>query len=169
MSLVTRTKSPTEIQIQKQVTDNEPRVQKMRLTAKSSRNTTKQKFEKIQYISQDGEFEIREVIIVWETKKTKCLCIETNDYEVDILRYIRDRSDQIQFVRNMTKLIKTFETISFQPEDAFINYKQIKPEENMKSEVSSQTEHWQEPFRANDDKFGANNQYRIRNRQQEIR
>jgi len=100
-----------------------------------------QSINNIQYINQDGEIEIRQIANPWKG----ILTILMKDNEKPLLKKIVEKQEQKQFFRNMSNLIQTYETISFQ--DVFINYLDTSfiTNKNMKSEGSMQTEHRQEP------------------------
>ena len=100
---------------------------------------TKQNIEKIKYINQDGEIEIRRVISPFKG----ILSIALEDHEKPIFTEIFKKKETKQFFRNMSKLIETSEAISFQ--DVFINYNPIIIKENIKSDTSTQIEDGQEP------------------------
>ncbi len=100
---------------------------------------TKQSIEKIQYINQDGEIEIRPVISPWKG----ILSFALEDNEKPLFTKIFEKKEIKQFFRNMTKPIETSEAISYQ--DVFINYNPIIITENMKSDTPTQKEDEQEP------------------------
>ena len=100
---------------------------------------TKQNIEKIKYINQDGEIEIRRVISPFKG----ILSIALEDHEKPIFTEIFKKKETKQCFRNMSKLIETSEAISFQ--DVFINYNPIIIKENIKSDASTQIEDGQEP------------------------